>query len=164
MTDVPRSLRTWDEPRCPACDREITSILDFPFVRVVDVKTLPLPESVDEFAGPEAVNRTPDVNRLMESMALQEYLARLRGQVNKVVAPRTLEPDWPVDTLFLWARKEPTSRLYASLARPAVAGVTHLAEVTAWAEGPKLGSAGGPTLTRAGALAQLHFEGHMRAH
>jgi hypothetical protein len=165
---------------CPACGRAFQSILDFPHVRILAFERLPLPEAVDYLSPaaaaktmerrresldpsawePEGINRTPQIARACDTPEVRKYLARLATMSGQEVEPRGLLPPFKASGRFKWACPVGDTGIYLSLTDAEVQpGDKRTAEVQVYCDGPNLGSAGGPTLQRLGAIARLHYQG-----
>jgi hypothetical protein len=144
---------------------------DYPVVEVESVEILPIPEAVDLHSSEAAVrwttlsreeepaelrhgiNLTPEVAEA--ASRLEAYFASLRSQAGKALRPELLDPPLERDANFRWAYRIPQSTLLISMQdRDDQEG---LCEVLIHGPGPNLGSAGGPTLQRFGALAAVYY-------
>src|SRR5436190_1068434 len=97
--------------RCPTCGREFKSIRHYPRVLVLGFERLPIPEAVDttsaeaaekwlarnrgersarNVAGPEGINRTPEIANVCARTDVQEYLDHLAKLVGQTVEPAQL--------------------------------------------------------------------------
>jgi hypothetical protein len=170
---------------CPACGRAFQDILDYPRVRVLAVERLPVPETVDYLSAAAAerrlarrprdasdpgtrpedgINRTPEVARACDTPAVQGYLTHLAGLSGQAVSPRQLVPPFPASGYFARAHRIPDTELYLWLTDPEPPAADRgAAEVQVYADGPNMGSAGGPTLQLLGAVARLHYQGLLEA-
>jgi hypothetical protein len=142
---------------------------------------LPIPEAIDDTSAAAAekrlsamrnepgtqnvlqaggINLTPAIERACSKPTVQEYLSQLKSLVGKEVSPQALLPRFPPDRLFHRAYPIEDTGIYISVddSKPNDAGNRH-AEVGVYSEGPNLGSAGGPTLQRLGAIAIVPYEG-----
>lgn len=166
---------------CPACGRPFKSILDYPAVRIVSFKRLPIPEAMDQWSAPATekrlarqrargfdssalleggINMTPAIARACKTREVEEYLTRLSMLPGQEVAPHRLLPAIKPDGRFRWAYPVADTCIYISLADAARhRGASRSAEVQVHCDGPNLGSAGGPTLQPLGAIARLRYQG-----
>jgi hypothetical protein len=159
-------------------------MLDYPLVLVRRVERLPIPEVMDFWSDqaqrrrldrsqlpPDqpsvgelllgGVNRTPEVAAAFESGHIQSYLHALEGLQGQEVSPRQLVPPLEADTYFRWAYPIPGTQLFASLAEAEPQAAERVCEVVLHGRGPNFGSAGGPSLQPFGAVARIHYEGHL---
>jgi hypothetical protein len=167
--------------KCPACERSFNSIFDYPTVRVLTVDRLPIPEAIDGMSSSAAekrfadrarlrnasnlqfgggINMTPAIDTACRTRAVQDYLLAVASKTGQEVPPSALLPDLPADRFFRRAYPVESTGIYLSLddAEASESGVRQ-AEVSVYCEGPSLGSAGGPTLQRLGAIARLRYQG-----
>jgi hypothetical protein len=167
--------------KCPACHRAFESVFDYPAIKVTGFEQLPIPEAIDDMSAAAAerrllamrnvpgtqnipraggINLTPAIERACNKTLAQEYLLQLKSLVGMEVSPQALLPRIPPDRLFRRAYPIDDTGIYISVddSKPNEAGERH-AEVGVYCEGPNLGSAGGPTLQRLGAIAIVRYEG-----
>lgn len=169
---------------CPTCQRPFKSVFDYPRVRVLAVKELPIPEAVDRMSeaaaqkrrarrgsGPrsleeelkaldEGINMTPAIAEACRTAAVRDYLKQLAGLCGHEVPPRRLRPRLKAHGIFRWAYPIPGTDLYLSLDEGKLTRAgNRTAEVRLHCDGPNLGSAGGPTLQELGAVARVRYVG-----
>ena len=172
------------EDRCPCCRRPLEKMRDYPLIFVRKVEIRPVPEVIDYWSAEalrarqahrqppqeeplnqamrlEGINRTPDVAAAYHSDAMQSYFRTLQGYQGQEVSPTELLPPLQSDTYFKWAFPIPGSRLYLSFSEAVHEGAERICEVVLYGRGPNFGSAGGPTLQPFGAVAAIHYEGHL---
>lgn len=166
---------------CPACGRKFTGVMDYPFVRILAMERLPVPEAVDSLSAPAAqkrlerrrhqppdptawpedgINMTPVIARAVDAPEVVEYLARLSALVGQEVNPQQLLPPLKASGYFPGAYLVADTGIYLSLSDPeppAERGT--VAEVQVHCDGPNLGSAGGATLQLLGAVARWRYQG-----
>src|SRR5437868_3628398 len=150
---------------CPTCRRPFKSVIDYPRVRVLSFKRLPLPEAIDTMSAAAAqvrlsrrrenpnadfdlsagINMTPKLADACDMAEVRSYLEHLAGQVDHEIAPQELLPPLKAHGLFRWAYPIGKTGIYLSLgeAETELAGA-RAAEVQLHCAGPNLGSAGGP--------------------
>ena len=169
---------------CPACRRPLKTILDYPLVLVRTVERPPIPEWIDYWSGealraraawshlpgpeefgaeipPSGLNRTPELAAACESAVVQHYLRSLESYQGQVIPPTALLPPLKPDRYFTRAYPLPGSRLFVALDEAEPGGGARMCEVVFYAQGPNLGSAGGPTLQKVGAIATIRYEGRL---
>jgi hypothetical protein len=164
---------------CPCCGRPFTAVFDYPRVRVLAFGRLPLPEAIDDISDaaaqkaqefyrkkpsepvrPRGINMTPEIERACQTIAVKEYLDHLAALTGREISPSELLPPFPADRVFKGAYPVPETPIFLGLAEGDLSPEgTTTTEVEALCKGPSLGSAGGPTLMRLGAIARLTYEG-----
>jgi hypothetical protein len=167
--------------QCPACHRTFESVFDYPAIKLTGFERLPVPEAIDDMSAAAAekrvsamrnaptthnafltggINMTPAIERACSKPLTEEYLSQLEALVGQELRPQALLPGIPPDRVFRRVYPVEDTGIYISVddSGPNDAGERH-AEVGVYCEGPNLGSAGGPTLQRLGAIAILRYEG-----
>jgi len=167
--------------RCPACHRAFESVFDYPTVRILGFQRLPIPEAVDETSAAAAekrlardrhlpsqqadywrggINMTPAIERACNTKEVQDYFAYLATLVGREVPSQALSPPLAADRTFRRAHPVPETGIYLALDESDVhEGQERRTELAVYCKGPNLGSAGGPTLQRLGAVGVLRYEG-----
>jgi hypothetical protein len=166
---------------CPTCGRQFRSILDYPFVIVLSFERMPIPEAIDLLSAAAArkrlaqrrtelldqrsiledgINMTPEIVRACNTPAVSEYLSHLSTLTGQEVNPHQLLPPLKAHGYFKWAYPVADTGIYLSLtdSSPPTEDMG-TAEVQMHCDGLNLGSAGGPTLQRLGAIALLRYKG-----
>jgi hypothetical protein len=169
--------------KCPACERAFESIIDYPIVRVLSFERLPIPEVIDDVSSSAAekrlsahrklpnasfaklsggINMTPAIEMACSTKAVQDYFTGLATKIGQEVQPHALLPAFPADRLFRRAYPVENTGIYISLDEAECSELEERqAEVAVYCEGPNLGSAGGPTIQRLGAIARLRYQGQL---
>jgi hypothetical protein len=159
------------------CGRPFESVFDFPRVRVISVRRLPLPEAIDSLsdeayrrgrargdpsraAREGSVNLTPEIEHACELAVVRAYFDKLDRLVQQVIAPNELLPPWKADSYFRSTYPLPGTRLWLAIDESEEQnGEYRAATLDVLSEGPNMGSAGGPTLQVLGSLVRIEYEG-----
>jgi len=162
---------------CPTCEREFTSIKDYPVVQVHRIETEISSHSgwVDpERAKEERKEKKSLLLKVTELDKVKTYLERLKGLANMSgasrVAPSELKPILIPDGYFKYSYGIATKQ---KLLGPNAYGELYLSlvddketegvcSVQVWETGPNFGSAGGPSLSLVGTIATIHYVGQYR--
>lgn len=166
---------------CPACSRQFRNIQDYPYVRIVSFKRMPIPEAIDYTSGTAAekrlskqrakssgpnglmhdgINMTPKIELVCNTDEVLKYLTYLSTLSGHEIIPNKLLPPFKAHGYFKWAYPVSDTGIYLSMtdSAPPIDG-KGIAEIQLHCVGPNLGSAGGPTLQRLGTIALLHYQG-----
>lgn len=172
--------------RCPCCQRSLEMMLDYPLVFVRMVEVLAVPEVMDTWSeeairailaqakdslvrqqtlqdamARSGINRTEEVALACQSEAVQRYFLTLASHSGQELPPTELTPSLEPDRVFKWAYPIPGTQLYLALSEAEPQEEETVCEVAIYGRGPNLGSAGGPTLAKNGAIAAIYYEGRL---